>query len=42
VVQVGGVFVDRTAKEVLKEKLGNSHFAEEDYLKDMLITFEKR
>jgi hypothetical protein len=42
VVQVGGVFVDRAAKEVLKEKLGNSPFAEEDYLKDMLATFEKK
>jgi hypothetical protein len=36
------VFVDRAAREVLKGKLGGSPFAEEDYLRDMLITFEKK
>ncbi|PVF96872.1 hypothetical protein CPB86DRAFT_476873 [Serendipita vermifera] len=41
-VQVGGVFVDRAAKEMLKNKLGSSTFAQEEYLKDMLVTFERK
>ncbi|PVF96877.1 hypothetical protein CPB86DRAFT_826887 [Serendipita vermifera] len=41
-VQAGGVFVDRAARRMLEEKLKDSPFNEEEYLREMIGEFEKK
>ncbi|PVF96878.1 hypothetical protein CPB86DRAFT_786515 [Serendipita vermifera] len=41
-VQAGGVYVDRAARRILEEKLGDSPFNEDEYLKEMVNAFEKK
>ncbi|CAG8644588.1 7679_t:CDS:2, partial [Acaulospora colombiana] len=40
--EAGGVFVDRAARRMLENKLGNSQFNEDEYLKEMVSEFEKK
>lgn len=41
-VQAGGVFIDRAARRMLEEKLGDSPFNEDEYLKEMVQEFERK
>ncbi|PVF96864.1 hypothetical protein CPB86DRAFT_475981 [Serendipita vermifera] len=41
-VQAGGIFVDRAAKRVFEDKLGDSAYNEEDYLTIMTEEFERK
>ncbi|KIM25124.1 hypothetical protein M408DRAFT_26524 [Serendipita vermifera MAFF 305830] len=41
-VQAGGVFVDRAAEVMFKQKLAGTKYGEEDYIVDMVTAFEGR
>ncbi|KIM20882.1 hypothetical protein M408DRAFT_30017 [Serendipita vermifera MAFF 305830] len=41
-IQAGGVFVDRAAQTIFKEKFGGSHFGDDDCIADMVTAFETR
>ncbi|KAH7100093.1 hypothetical protein BKA62DRAFT_263816 [Auriculariales sp. MPI-PUGE-AT-0066] len=41
-VQAGSVFVDRDAEKMLRLKLANSKFADDEYIQDMVTVFERK
>ncbi|KAH7100092.1 hypothetical protein BKA62DRAFT_831207 [Auriculariales sp. MPI-PUGE-AT-0066] len=41
-VQAGSVFVDRDAEKMLRLKLANSKFADDEYIKEMMTVFERK
>ncbi|KIM25122.1 hypothetical protein M408DRAFT_223772 [Serendipita vermifera MAFF 305830] len=41
-IQAGGVFVDRAAQAIFKERLGGTHFGDDDCIADMVTAFEAR
>ncbi|KIM25125.1 hypothetical protein M408DRAFT_331413 [Serendipita vermifera MAFF 305830] len=41
-IQAGGVFVDRAAEVMLKQKLAGTKYGEDDFIADMVTAFESR
>ncbi|KIM25123.1 hypothetical protein M408DRAFT_223807 [Serendipita vermifera MAFF 305830] len=41
-IQAGGVFVDRAAEVLFKQKLAGTKYGEDDYIVDMVAAFESR